>query len=61
MAKSSLRSVYDLMAGDRVATVMGYLSDIHTMSIFIPHLYTVQRTTVQRTVFIQLHRLGNAI
>ncbi len=28
MAKSSLRSVYDLMAGDRVATVMGYLSDV---------------------------------
>jgi hypothetical protein len=28
MAKGSLRSVYDLMAGDRVATVMGYLSDV---------------------------------
>ncbi len=24
---------------------------IHTMSIFIPHLYTVQRTTVQRTIY----------
>ena len=28
MVKSSMRNLFDLMAGDRMATVMGYLSDV---------------------------------
>jgi len=28
MAKASVRNLFDLMAGDRMATIMGYLSDV---------------------------------
>jgi hypothetical protein len=28
MAKSSVRNMFDVMAGDRMATIMGYLSEV---------------------------------